>query len=201
MLLQKSYFENYYFFTNFINEQISKNLLNFYNLTIVYNESKIIDLKKFLIIKKFCKYYNIKLYILDNLKIAQKYKLDGLVLSHNNYKVSYLASTTLKKNNFKIIGKVHNQKEYYFKQQQKCKNIILSPIFKNNKYKNHQLLGIIKFNLLSMNWKKNIYALGGINYLNLKNLQMTKIRGFAFNNLIYNTQIKNPLFPFLKRAG
>ena len=107
-----NYFEKFYFFTNFIDEPISKNLINFNSLAVVYNENKIIDLKNFLIIKKFCNYHHIKLYMLDNLKIALKYKLNGIILSHNNYKVSYLMPVNFIKNNFKIVGKVHNQKEY-----------------------------------------------------------------------------------------
>jgi hypothetical protein len=60
------------------------------------------------------------------------------------------------------------------------------------------LLGIIKFNLLSQNWENNVFALGGISFLNLKKLQMTKIKGFAFNTLINNPQIKKPVL-FFKR--
>jgi thiamine monophosphate synthase len=59
------------------------------------------------------------------------------------------------------------------------------------------LLGIIKFNLLSKNWENNVFALGGISFLNLKKLQMTKIKGFAFNSLITNNpQIKKPVLFF-----
>ena len=197
MLLRRFYSEKFYFFTDYINEQICKNVLKFDNIVIVYNQVSIIDLNKFVTIKNFCKSNNIKLYILDNLKVAQKFNLDGVVLSHNNYKVSYLISANSKKNNFKIIGKAHNQKEYYFKKKQNCQNIILSSVFKNKKYKDHQLLGIIKFNLLSKNWKNNVFALGGINLVNFKKLQMTKIKGFAFNSLITNNpQIKKPVLFF-----
>jgi len=70
MQLNKFYTENFYFFTSYINEQMCKNVLKFKNIAIIYNETSINDLKNFLTIKKFCKNYNIKLYILDNLKIA-----------------------------------------------------------------------------------------------------------------------------------
>jgi thiamine monophosphate synthase len=197
MQLNKVYSDNFYFFTDYINEQICKDVVKFKNIAIIYNHSTIIDFKNFLAIKNFCKFKNIKFYILDNLKIAKKFNLDGLVLSHSNKNVSYLGGIIFKKN-FQIIGKVHNQKEYYFKIKQNCKNIILSPIFKNRKYKNHQLLGIIKFNLLSKNWKENIYALGGINLSNLQNLQMTKIKGFGFNNLLKTPKIKKPVLFFTR---
>jgi len=152
MQLNKFYSENFYFFTSHINEQISKNVLKFRNIALVYNETSINDLKNFLIIKKFCKYNNIKLYILDNIRIAYKFNLDGIVLSHNNKRVVFSNKITCKKE-FKIIGKVHNQREYYFKIKQNCKNIILSPIFANKKYTNYQLLGAVKFNLISNHWR------------------------------------------------
>ena len=114
MQLNKFYSENFYFFTSYINEQISKNVLKFKNIAIVYNETTINDLKNFLIIKKFCKYNNLKLYILDNLRTAYQFNLDGIVLSHTNKRLIFLNKITFKKN-FKVIGKVHNQREYYFK--------------------------------------------------------------------------------------
>lgn len=201
MVLCKSYSEGYYFFTNYINKKICKNLLKFNNIVIVYNQNRIVNPEKFLKIKKFCKYNNLKLYILDNLQLAQKFNLDGLILSHNNYKVSYLISAISKKKHFTITGKVHNQREYYFKKKQNCQNIILSPLFKNKKYKNSQLLGIIKFNLLSLSWKENIFALGGINLFNLKKMQMTKIKGCAFSSFLKTNEIKNPFSYFIKRTG
>jgi thiamine monophosphate synthase len=197
MQLNKFYSENFYFFTSYINEQISKNVLKFQNIALVYNETSVNDLKKFLVIKKFCKYNNIKLYILDNLKIAYQFNLDGIILSHNNKRAIFLNKITCKKE-FKIIGKVHNQREYYFKIKQNCQNIILSPIFSNKKYTNYQLLGVVKFNLISKNWHESMFAMGGINFLNSRRIKETKVQGIGFNNLINKSKIKKPALFFIK---
>jgi len=197
MQLNKFYSENFYFFTSYINEQISKNVLKFQNIALVYNETSINDLKNFLVIKKFCKYNNIKLYILDNIRIAYQFNLDGIVLSHNNKSLIFSNKITCKKE-FKIIGKVHNQKEYYFKIKQNCKNIILSPIFSNKKYTNNQLLGVVKFNLISNHWRGNIFAMGGINLSNFRRIKETKVQGIGFNNLINKPEIKKPALYFIR---
>ena len=55
MQFNKLYTENFYFFTDNINEQICKNVLKFKNISLVYNQKTSIDLKNFLNIKKFCK--------------------------------------------------------------------------------------------------------------------------------------------------
>jgi len=192
MQLNKFYSENFYFFTSYINEQISKNVLKFKNIAIVYNETSVNDLKNFLIIKKFCEFNNLKLYILDNLRAAYQFNLDGIVLSHTNKRLIFLNKITFKKK-FKVIGKVHNQREYYFKIKQNCKNIILSPIFSNKKYTNNQLLGVVKFNLISNHWQENTFAMGGINSSNFKRIKKTKINGIGFNNFINNPEIKKPV--------
>ena len=196
MQFNKFYSENFYFFTSHINEQISKNVLKFKNIAVVYNETSINDLKNFLIIKKFCKYNNLKLYILDNLRVAYQFNLDGIVLSHNNKRVIFLNKITYKKE-FKIIGKVHNQREYYFKKRQNCKSIILSPIFSNKKYTNNQLLGVVKFNLISNHWRENTFAMGGIISSNFKRIKETKASGIGFKNFI-NNQIKKPALYFIR---
>jgi len=197
MQLNKFYSENFYFFTSHINEQISKNVLKFKKIAVVYNETSVNDLKNFLIIKKFCKYNNLKLYILDNLRVAYQFNLDGLVLSHNNKRVIFLNKINYKKE-FKIIGKVHNQREYYFKKRQNCKSIILSPIFSNKKYSDHQLLGVVRFNLISNYWVENKFAMGGINLSNIKRINETRVQGIGFNNLINNPEIKKPALYFIR---
>ena len=197
MQLNKFYSENFYFFTSHINEQISKNVLKFKNIAIVYNETSVNDLKNFLIIKKFCKYNNLKLYILDNLRVAYQFNLDGIVLSHNNKRVIFLNKINYKKE-FKIIGKVHNQREYYFKKRQNCKSIILSPIFSNKKYSDYKLLGVVKFNLISNYWTEITFAMGGINLSNIKRINETRAQGIGFNNLMNNPEIKKPALYFVR---
>ena len=191
MQFNKLYQENFFFFTTYINEEISKNVVKFKNIAIIYNNKYIENENNFLKIKNFCKKQNIKLFIVDNLRLAIKYKLDGLILSHEN-KCNYLNISNYKKH-FKIIGKAHSQNEYFFKLKQNRTSVLLSPIFNNLKYKNSQILNVNKFNQLSKNWKINTFALGGINLENLKKIKMTKAKGVGFGGLISNLKIKKPV--------
>jgi hypothetical protein len=52
----------------------------------------------------------------------------------------------------------------------------------NKKYSINKILGVIKFNLISLNWKLKILALGGINEKNLKKLQLTRSYGIGAIN-------------------
>ena len=194
MQFNKCYQENFYFFTTYINEQIIKNVVKFKNIAIIYNNKYIINENNFLEIKNFCKINHIKFFIVDNLRLAIKYNLDGLIISHNN-KRTYLNVNNYKKN-FKIIGKAHSQNEYFFKIKQNCTAILLSPIFKNLKYNTSKILTISKFNQISKNWKIDVYALGGINCENIKKIKMTKAKGVGFISLISNLKIKKPALFF-----
>lgn len=194
MQFNKFYQEKFYFFTTYINEQIIKNVVKFKNIAIIYNNKYIDNENNFLKIKNFCKINNIKFFIVDNLKLAIKYKLDGLIISHDN-KRTYLNINNYKKD-FKIIGKVHSQNEYSFKIKQKCTAILLSPIFKNLKYSASKILTINKFNQISKDWKTNVYALSGINFENIKKIKMTKAKGVGFISLISDLKIKKPVLFF-----
>ena len=191
MQFNKFYQEKFYFFTTYINEQMIKNVVKFKNIAIIYNNKYIDNENNFLNIKKFCKNNNIKFFILDNFRLAVKYKLDGIILSHNN-KRAYLNLNNYKKN-FKIIGKVHSQNEYFFKIKQNCTTILLSPIFQNLKYNTSKILSISKFNQISKDWRTNVYALGGINFENIKKIKMTKAKGIGFISLALNHKIKKPV--------
>ena len=191
MQFNKFYQEKFYFFTTYINEQMFKNVVKFKNIAIIYNNKYIDNENNFLNIKKFCKNNNIKFFILDNFRLAVKYKLDGIILSHNN-KRAYLNLNNYKKN-FKIIGKVHSQNEYSFKIKQNCTAILLSPIFQNLKYNTSKILSISKFNQISKDWRTNVYALGGINFENIKKIKMTKAKGIGFISLALNHKIKKPV--------
>ena len=194
MQFNKCYLENFYFFTTYINEQIIKNVVKFKNVAIIYNNKYIDNENNFLKIKNFCKINNIKFFIIDNLKLAIKYKLDGLIISHDN-KRAYLNLSNYKKN-FKIIGKAHSQNEYFCKIKQNCSAVLLSPIFQNTKYNTSKILTISKFNQISKNWKIDVYALGGINFENIKRIKMTKAKGVGFISLISNLKIKKPVLFF-----
>jgi thiamine monophosphate synthase len=73
---------------------------------------------------------------------------------------------------------------------------MLSPIFYNKKYTYPKILGVIKFNLISKQWRANICALGGINLKNLNKIKMTKANSIAFISLMNETKIKKPVYYF-----
>ena len=81
------------------------------------------------------------------------------------------------KKNFEILGSAHNIIELKNKENQGCNEIFISPIFKTNK--SNFFLETIKFNLIANVSKKNVIALGGINYSNFSKLNLTNSKGFA----------------------
>jgi thiamine-phosphate pyrophosphorylase len=190
----------FYFFTDTLDEIITKNIKNFNKLSFIYKSNSINDINHTNIntIKSFCRKNKIPFFISDNFKLAKKYGTDGIFLS-STYK--RIGNIFLKKKNFRIIGSAHNQLEYSLKKKQLCEMIMLSPLFHNKKYSQNMILNVCKFNLISMNWKKKICALGGINLNNLKKLNMTRSSAAAFISLMkQNGQKKSPLTISSKRA-
>ena len=190
----------FYFFIDTLDEIIRKNIKNFKKLSFIYKSDSINDINHANIktIKNFCKKYKIPFCISDNFKLAKKYEADGIFLSSSYKKIGNII---LKKKNFKIIGAAHNQSEYSLKKKQLCEMIMLSPLFYNKKYSQNMILNVCRFNLISMNWKKKICALGGISLNNLKKLNMTKSSAAAFISLMkQNGQKKSPLTISSKRA-
>ena len=86
------------------------------------------------------------------------------------------------KKGFAILGSVHNQLEYYKKITQGCEKIFLSPIFYNEKYSVNKTLGIIKFKLISKDWKNQAIPLSGINQSNIKKIYLVNKRELAFRS-------------------
>jgi len=147
------------------------------NINIIYRNYKKIDcINDLLKLKLFCKKNENNLYLANNIKQSIKLGLNGVYIPSFNNKLNFSGSFSLPKK-FKIIGSAHNFKEIKIKEVQGCKEIFLSPIFKVTKSK--KFLGVIKFNLLSLNNKNNLIALGGINEKNYKNLKLINIKGFA----------------------
>ena len=70
--------------------------------------------------------------------------------------------------------------EFFTKYNQGCEEVTLSPLFFNIKYSKTKILGPIKFNLISQNWKIKICALGGINDKNFKKVKLTKSRSIGY---------------------
>ena len=168
----------YYVFLEELNDIFKKNITEFKNINIIININSInkSNLNKALSIIKFSKSYRIPFYIINNYQMSIKYNANGTFLSSDH---KQLKRPMLLKKNFKIIGLAHNQLEYYKKNEQLCKNIMVSPLFYNRKYSINKILGINKFNLLTNNWKTKICALGGISLNNIKKLKMTKAKSFA----------------------
>lgn len=183
----KLYYKKLFIFLDNINELIKINILKQHNVSIIFNKEQL-DNGNFEIIKKFSKKNKIELYILDNFKLAIKHKLNGVVISHNNRKTMYCGNFLSSHKKFDIIGKVHNQLDYYFKQRQGCKTVIFSPIFLNEKYSLNSVRGVLKFNLISMNWRLGVCPLGGINFKNYKKILLTKNKSFAVKSLITKQQ-------------
>ncbi len=148
-------------------------------VNIVYN-SNFEDKDKFinfLNLNYYCKKKKIPLFVLNNTKIAIKYKLNGIFLTSDNKRFTL---TPHIKKKFRIIGSCHNQMEFFTKYNQGCEEITFSPFFFNNKYSKTKILGPIKFNLISQHWNAKICALGGINEKNLKKIQLTRSRSIGY---------------------
>lgn len=146
------------------------------NINIVYrnyNNNYEIEFKKVLLTTKK---KNIPLFVAYHQSLIKKYKVNGFYIPSFVKKKIYISEK-----NF-LIGSAHNFREIYQKQLQGCKIIFISPLFNNNKSKKN--LGIIKFNLITKNYKSSFCALGGINSSNFKKLLLTKSIGAAGINII-----------------
>tara|TARA_B110000008_G_C16878867_1_gene527989 strand:- start:630 stop:1190 length:561 start_codon:yes stop_codon:yes gene_type:complete len=146
------------------------------NTNVIYrNYKKNIEISTLILIRNYCKKNRIKFFISNNIKLAIKYRLDGIYIPAFNKKINFIKYLLPKK--FKIIGSAHNNIEILIKQKQGCNIIFVSPIFEVKK-KNY-FLDVVKFNLLTLNKKIKFVALGGINKKNKKKLNLLNIYGFA----------------------
>ena len=155
----------YYFINKFETKNIDKQDKQ---TTVIYRNysSKSTDEKLILRIKKYCKKKNIKFYLSNNIKLANKLNLDGAYIPSFNKNTEHLAFSY--KKNFDIVGSAHNLKEIKIKEKQKVNKIFLSSLFKKNK----NFLGIIKFRLLSKLTNRKIVVLGGVTKENVKKLKI-----------------------------
>ena len=136
------------------------------------NEFKNNELIKFV---KFCKKHNRKIYLANDVKKAKIMNFDGAYIpSFNKLPIKYNKGI---KQNFSIIGSAHCIKEILIKKNQKIDMIFISPLFKNKK--NRNLLGVLKFNLMTKIFKDKFIALGGINKQNKNRLKLLDINGYA----------------------
>ena len=143
-------------------------------------------------IKNYCKKRKIKFYLSNNYKMAVNLDLDGVYLPSFNKEI--ILNIFSKRKNFLILGSAHSMQEIKIKQKQGCKLIFLAPIFKVNKKKH--FLGVNKFNQLATNKKIDFIALGGINDLNIKKINLLNCYGFAGIRWIKKNGLRK-LRPFL----
>lgn len=168
----------YYVFIDKIDDNLKKKLIQFINIRIIIDIDDDLNNNHLKSIVKFSKKNKIKFYIKNNYSLATKYSANGVLITSNNK--NNLRPLSLKKE-FEIIGAVHNQLEYFTKRRQNCHLIMFSPLFDNPKYKQNKILKIIKFNLISKDWKIKVAALGGIIHNNsLNKLKLLKICSIGF---------------------
>ena len=165
------------------------------NINLIYrNYNNQNYLETVLKLRTFCKKEKRKLFISNNIKLALRLKLDGVYIPSFNKKLNY-CNIYNKPKKFKIIGSAHNINEINLKKIQGCNEIFLSSIFKVKKSK--KFLGIVKFNLISNQFKNKIIALGGLNENNYKKLKTTNSIGFASISWAKKNGLSK-LRPFLK---
>jgi len=149
---------NSYYIISELNSKIKINLKRNSNINVIYRS----NLKDYNndILKKIIK-VNIhnKVFVANNNNICPIKGLSGIYLSAFNKKI--LTNTYFQ--NKSIIGSAHSFKEIIEKIKSKCNVIFLSPIYENKENKIRKPLGIIKFLLISKQFKNvTFYPLGGI---------------------------------------
>ena len=163
------------------------------NIALIYRNYEKKPSKSLIVkIRNYCKKRKIKFYLSNNYKMAINLHLDGVYLPSFNKKITF--NIFSKRKNFLILGSAHSIQEISIKKKQGCKLIFLAPIFKVNKKK--RFLGINKFNQLVTNKKILFVALGGINDLNIKKINLLNCYGFAGINWIKKNGLRK-LRPFL----
>ena len=173
-------FENFLFLEN-LNLEIEKKIIKNKIKNIIYYNFNNIDYSYIKKIRQWCKKNKIKFFIINNYALAKKLGSDGIYITSDCRNKTNLFYN---KSKFIVIGSAHNQLEYYFKKHQACERIFLSPIFKTDKYSANKTLGLVKFNLISLNWNTKIVALGGIKIDNIKLIKLTKNYSIGFKSLI-----------------
>ena len=191
-MLNKIFYKHYVFLEE-INDFIEENLLKFKNINIIIDingiDKKSLDNQNLII--KFSKKNKIPFFFKNNYQKCAKFKANGIFIDSANKKN---IKPILLKKTFKIIGSAHNQSEYNKKLQQNCEILMFSPLFYNEKYSKNKILNTYKFNLISLNWKINLCALGGINIKTLRKVKLTKVKMISFKKLIFYPKIKKPAY-------
>ena len=177
-------FKYYYFIENFNLKELS-NIKKSINIIFrnYHSDNYIDDLLK---TRNFCKKKGINLYLSNDINLAIKLSLNGVYLPSFNKNLGYKKFSSIKK--FKVIGSAHNVSEIKIKEKQNCEEIFLSPIFKTKKKKEY--LDVVRFNLQALVTNREIIALGGINFKNLRRIKLTKSKGVASISWIKKNGLK-----------
>lgn len=138
-------------------------------------------------IKKFPE-KKIKFIIGKDLDLALKLKANGVHLSDNDLKkFSDFNKKNLPKN-FITSMAIHNFKNFIYAKKANIDWVFFSPIFSTTTHPNQQNIGLTKLSRFliktkyfvdSKNFKPRIFALGGINFSNIKLVRSLKIAGFG----------------------
>jgi thiamine-phosphate pyrophosphorylase len=186
--MHKSYPKIFIFLDQY-DSRIFKN--NSTNIGIIYRNYNAKKREKELIkIAKACKANRYQLFVSNDIKLAIKFKADGIYIPSFNKTKSFI---NLEKKNIKILGSAHNQSEIKKKILQSCNTIFLSPIFCIKKKKN--FLGLHKFNFISYRNNIKILPLGGISKNNISMLKLLNTKGFGGIGIFKKkTGLERPVF-------
>ena len=144
----------FFIFLDKYNNRILQN--NNIKIGVIYRNYQALNSEIELIkIAKFCKRKRYQLFVSNDIRLAIKYKADGVYIpSFNKVKVF----KNLEKKRIKVIGSAHNQQEIHKKKIQNCHAI---------------------FNYITLRNNIKILGLGGINTDNIRQLKLFKIKGFG----------------------
>jgi thiamine-phosphate pyrophosphorylase len=165
---------NIFCFISDYDKDYIKNLDKKVNI-IFRNYQKTPSINKLKNLKNLCKSMGKKVFLANNIKLAQTLRFDGVYIPSFNKKINFNMKKNIK--NFTILGSAHNIKEIKEKENQGVDFIFISPVFKV--IKSSKYLGTLKFNTLSLSTHKKVIALGGINTFNFKKLNLLRASGFA----------------------
>jgi thiamine monophosphate synthase len=173
-----------YIFLSEINDELAVKIKKIKKVSIIYyiDDFRLFNENNCKLIRNFCNNINAPFYIVNSIKNAVKYKANGIYIKADNKRIN------LKKyNKLKIIGSAHNHLDYFFKKNQNCNMVMLSPLFYNKKYSNNKILGTTKFRLISKNWTTDLCALGGVNMANINKIKITNTSNVGYRSLIYSS--------------
>ena len=184
--MHKNTLPKFFLFVDKYEKKITKNDIT--NLGIIYrNYSKKQNVSDICRLRSYCNKKKLKFYISNNLRLAIKFKTDGIYIPSFNKRMT-LNKKSLNKN-FKIIGSAHNHMEIKKKLDQGCDAIFLSPLFRIEKKRKY--LGVCRFKLLMLKYKNKFIALGGIRKQNINTLKMLNIYGIAGISYLKKNRPKN----------